>query len=316
MSIIGHKSLTAQNIKLKQKCSSYSPIEILQSESNSLKYKIMELSNTAIQLSKERELMKNDIHFDENVVVLDDENAVCDIDSSDDEEVIGAQLTQDILEKLRIDFEKYRTQRDGKSLLSIFHPIEKQMISDWAVLKDHHGIVFDNFCKNHKSDEDIEIVAYSLLFDILIACYRSMDVEYQKHKMVDNDRLIDFILLNLDELYQAVVLEGDDPNYECLQEYVKDLIKETISKTFDRYKIEINAGKELSLFAVRCCQTIWNIIYCQYELFPLEMYFDDDIKYNADTHQKVTTDSNESIQYCVFPSVMLEQALKSKMYVV
>merc|ERR1711933_598621 len=127
------------------------------------------------------------------------------------------------------------------------------------------------------------MIAYSLLFDIMIACYQQMNAQYQMNKMVVHDRVIDFIVLNLNELYEVIVMDNNEHNdcYVNLKQYLLDVINDVTHRTFEKYKIEMKDMKnKLTLFAVNCCKATWDILYCQYHMFPLEMYFDDGVVYN------------------------------------
>eukprot|EP01084_Bolivina_argentea_P159229 277340_1 len=293
-----------------------------------LKSKILDLKKTAQLLSEEQTLIENalnpttpSVETPPNIVILNDEVEVEDIESTDDE-INEIEMKQSVPNNnfetlnLQIDFEKYNIYRyeninNYNKPLTLFHTIENEIITQWNLLRQqYHKNMFEQLCKIN-DENNMQIIAYSILFDLMIAAHNFMCDQYKK-----NSNAINLILLNITELNDI-----DREKYEYLGIYVDDLINNVTKIVFERYDgcLNVSVNNQLQVYAIKCCEIIWNLIHLGsgYEIYPLEMYFEcNDTKYDSNIHEKETSDCNDEIQFCVFPSLLKNGIYKSKIVVI
>eukprot|EP01083_Nonionella_stella_P008378 24116_1 len=314
--------LTKENIELKQKYASVletttsSTLETIQSAHNALQDKISDLAHAATLLSQEQITNVGDAMETENVIMLDDEHEVQDIESSDEEfehkMQVQPSLQQDerkqLLDTLQTVFEQFRINHHPMEALVIFHPFEDQVVDAWNLVKQqYHHTMFQKLCSG---DEDTDIIAYSILFDLMIACYNVMNKQYEAQKLDINSNVIDVMLLNIKSLYQT----------DTVVQWINEILDSVTKAVFERYDGCLNQENikiELKIFAIECCKIIWNVIHHGYQIYPLEMYFDaDDIQYDANIHEKTDCNSDGCVEYCTFPCIVQNSIPKTKMTVV
>ncbi len=318
--------LTEQIIEFKKKClpsndatETWKISEIYSTNIN-LKNTIVDLKQTAKLLFEEKIMIENTLNTStqsddntQNIIILNDEIEVEDIDSTDDE-IVEMEIKQSMSNSLQTDFEIYNIDRfqninNYNKPLILFHRMENEVIKQWNLLKkQYHKHMFEQLCKIN-SESIVKIIAYSILFDLLIAVYNFM---YDQYKT--DSKVIDLILLNIIELSKI-----DREKYEYFGQYINALIGNVTKTVFERYNGCLNAcmNKQLESYAIKCCEIIWNLIHFRYEIYPLEMYFDcNDNNYDENIHEKETNDCNDEIEFCVFPSVRKNGIYKSKILVI
>ena len=123
-------------------------------------------------------------------------------------------------------FQKIENNDDTLKEFKIFLMNEDEIIEQWNLLKNgHHKNMFEILNSN---DNDMEIVSYSILFDLFVAAYNVIKDEYEESKRDTNSRIIQLILLTFMQFHQ-------DRSMDHIDEYVMQIIDGITAKVFERY---------------------------------------------------------------------------------
>eukprot|EP01084_Bolivina_argentea_P050328 92526_1 len=206
---------------------------------------------------------------------------------------------------------------------------------DWIALKKNYfqGLFekYEEILEEKYDDDeeeecvDSERVAYHIVFDIVIECFNVMCVEFNKLKenVYDNGNVINIVIMNIRYFYELMELGMENKMGKKLKTrigniymYIENKIEEIYKNVKNNYKHEMDMDdgvrkEELCEFMVICCEIIWNVLYYNYSVYPLQFLFDEmDAIYNDDVHEREGGYIGNNIKYCVFPAIVKQNKTK------